>query len=165
MENTSIQHGRHFTADERAEWISRYRSSGLSQRRFVRQHGLVLGTFQQWLYRAQRRISINLRSTRITAAQRARVIERFQRSGLTRRAFVRKSGIALSSLNRWLAQAKSTPNVPFPVRLSELKLAPLLAAPPTGWAMEIVSPQGLTLRCCEPLKVQDLMLLLRGSSC
>jgi lambda repressor-like predicted transcriptional regulator len=165
MEKTSIQHRRYFTANERAEWISRYRASGLSQRGFVQQHGLVLGTFQQWLYREHRRTSANIRPIRTTAAQRARVIERFQGSGLTRRAFARKSGIALSSLNRWLAQAKSTAKAPFPVRFRELKLPPLLAAPALGWAMEIVSPQGLTLRCREPIEVQDLMFLLRGGSC
>jgi len=165
MEKTSIQHRRHFTADERAEWISLYRSSGLTQRGFVKQHGLVLGTFQQWLYREQRRASANIRPTRTTAVQRGQAIERFQRSGLSRLAFARKSGIALSSLSRWLAQAKGASNDSFPVRLGEIKLAPSLAAPPAAWAMEIVSPEGLTLRCREPLDVQDLTLLLRGPAC
>ncbi len=38
---------------ERAEWIRRFAESGLGQREFCRQHGLVLTTLQRWLAQAQ----------------------------------------------------------------------------------------------------------------
>ena len=41
---------RTFTGDERADWVSRFRSSGLTQPEFAREHGLKLGTLQRWLY-------------------------------------------------------------------------------------------------------------------
>ena len=41
---------RTFTDDERADWVSRFRSSGLTQPEFAREHGLKLGTLQRWLY-------------------------------------------------------------------------------------------------------------------
>jgi hypothetical protein len=39
-----------FTPDERAEWVSRYRSSGQTQAQFAQQHGLKLSTLQWWIY-------------------------------------------------------------------------------------------------------------------
>jgi transposase-like protein len=41
------------TAEERAEWAKRFAESGLGQREFCRQHGLVLMTLQRWLERVQ----------------------------------------------------------------------------------------------------------------
>src|SRR5438552_14589568 len=42
------------TAQERADWAKRFAESGLGQREFCRQHGLLLMTFQRWLARAQK---------------------------------------------------------------------------------------------------------------
>jgi lambda repressor-like predicted transcriptional regulator len=39
-----------FTAEERAEWVGRYRSSGQTQAQFAQQHGLKLSTLQWWIY-------------------------------------------------------------------------------------------------------------------
>lgn len=39
-----------FTPEERAQWVSRFRSSGLTQVQFTQQHGLKLTTLQRWLY-------------------------------------------------------------------------------------------------------------------
>jgi transposase-like protein len=44
-----------FTPDERAEWVSRYRSSGLTQAQFAQQHGLKLTTLQWWIYGPRRK--------------------------------------------------------------------------------------------------------------
>jgi len=44
-----------FTADERAQWVSRYRSSGLTQAQFAQQHGLKLTTLQWWIYGGHRK--------------------------------------------------------------------------------------------------------------
>lgn len=44
---------RNATRAERTEWIRRFAESGLGQREFCRQHGLVLTTLQRWLTQAQ----------------------------------------------------------------------------------------------------------------
>jgi transposase len=44
-----------FTPEERAEWVSRYRSSGQTQAHFAQQHGLKLTTLQWWIYGPQRK--------------------------------------------------------------------------------------------------------------
>jgi hypothetical protein len=44
-----------FTLEERAEWVSRYRSSGQTQAQFAKQHGLKLTTLQWWIYGQQRK--------------------------------------------------------------------------------------------------------------
>ncbi len=41
------------TLEEKAEWAKRFAESGLKQREFCRQHGLVLTTLQRWLAQAQ----------------------------------------------------------------------------------------------------------------
>lgn len=47
MEATQRQ--RRFSAAERGEWISRYRSSQLPTSQFAQQHGLNRGTLYRWL--------------------------------------------------------------------------------------------------------------------
>jgi len=42
------------TRAEIADWAKRFARSGLGQREFCQQHGLVLVTLQRWLERAQR---------------------------------------------------------------------------------------------------------------
>ena len=39
-----------FTPEERAQWVSRYRSSGQTQTQFAQQHGFKLSTLQRWIY-------------------------------------------------------------------------------------------------------------------
>jgi transposase-like protein len=39
-----------FSPEEREQWVSRYRSSGLTQAQFAQQHGLKLTTLQWWIY-------------------------------------------------------------------------------------------------------------------
>jgi hypothetical protein len=43
--------------------------------------------------------------------------------------------------------------------------AGVASAPAIAWAMEVVSRDGLTVRCREALSVQDLAALLRGPAC
>ena len=40
------------TLEEKAEWARRFAESGLRQREFCREHGLVLTTLQRWLAQA-----------------------------------------------------------------------------------------------------------------
>lgn len=43
------------TLEERAQWVSRYRSSGQTQAQFAQQHGLKLTTLQWWIYGQRRK--------------------------------------------------------------------------------------------------------------
>ena len=52
MRNHSIASRRpRWTPQERAQLVAAYQASGLTQREFAQQHGVKLGTFQQWVYR------------------------------------------------------------------------------------------------------------------
>ncbi len=64
---------------------------------------------------------------RTNRAQRAEILERFHKSGLTAAAFAARERMSLWTLRRWLAEAKrtTTPAVIF----SEIKMPPLLAPP------------------------------------
>jgi transposase-like protein len=100
-----------------------------------------------------------------TAAQRLQMVEQFRRSGLSRAAFSRQRGIPLATLNWWLAKTKRASNLPVPNTFSEVTLAPPEATSSNAWAMEIVAPSGLMVRCREPLPMQDLGRLLRDTRC
>jgi len=100
-----------------------------------------------------------------TAAQRMRMVEQFRRSGLTRAAFSRQHGIPLATLSWWLAKKNRASNQPMPVVFSEVMLAPPAATLSNAWAMEVVSPSGMTVRCREALPVRDLTRLLRDIRC
>ena len=54
-ESESKSHRPTFTPNERAQWVSRYRSSGLTQAQFAQQHGLKLTTLQWWIYGGRRK--------------------------------------------------------------------------------------------------------------
>jgi hypothetical protein len=49
MEPTGIEKHHYCNRNERAEWITRYRSSGLRPAQFAEQHGLKLGTLRRWM--------------------------------------------------------------------------------------------------------------------
>ncbi len=52
MRNYSVPSRRpHSTQQEREELVAKYQASELTQREFAQQHGVKLGTFQQWIYR------------------------------------------------------------------------------------------------------------------
>jgi len=52
MRNHSIASRRpRSTPQEREQLVAKYQTSGLTQREFAQQHGVKLGTFQQWIYR------------------------------------------------------------------------------------------------------------------
>lgn len=115
--------------------------------------------------------------TRRTERERAELVERFQRSGLTRAVFAKQNGVALSTLDYWRAQARSRPKsalvrarnsngVPAiskntPILFGEVELTSLFSAPAPLWAMELVSSRGLTVRCREALSLRELERLLR----
>jgi hypothetical protein len=91
------------------------------------------------------------------------MVERFQRSGLTRKAFATQEGVARSTLDFWLYVASHRPS-PSPVVFREVQVS-LPAAQPAGWAMEIESAGGMKIRCREALSAAELARLLRGAKC
>jgi len=104
------------------------------------------------------------RRHRTSSRQRARLMARFQSSGLTRKAFARRHGLGISTLGRWLTEARANYR-PTPLVFREVRAAGVSSDPAIRWAMEVEGASGLTVRCREALSVQDLITLLRGSSC
>ena len=91
-----------------------------------------------------------------TPLQRQRLLARFHRSQLTQREFASRHGVGLSTLSKWLrSEGKATlPRVKF----QELALPN--AAP--GWAVEVVSPKGWTVRLQESSAIRTLPRVLRA---
>jgi hypothetical protein len=108
---------------------------------------------------------IVLRKRRPTTEERLQMVERFHRSGLTRVSFCQQEGIPISTLSYWLTRIKRTPNDPGPVIFSEVRLTSPIVSSTNGWAMEVVSPEGLTIRYREAFSVNELLGLLRGNRC
>jgi hypothetical protein len=98
------------------------------------------------------------RQKRSTSAERAEILAEFQRSGLTRLAFSRAHNVALSTLSKWLYNSKHKSKVHF----KELRVTQTPIAAAIAWAVEIVSPDGLVIRCREALPLQDISWLLSG---
>jgi hypothetical protein len=67
------------------------------------------------------------------------VLERFERSGLSRQAFCRREGIARTSLENWQRKLRSGA-VPGFVELTSPQ------GKPEGWAVEVELPNGVVLR-------------------
>ena len=109
--------------------------------------------------------AITRRQYRASADQRLQMVEQFRRSGLTRAAFSQQYRIPLATLNWWLTKAKRASALPVPVVFSEVVLAPPTETPNNAWAIEIVSPSGLTVRCREAFTVRDMARLLRDTRC
>ena len=55
MESLTVQRRFRVSAEERAQWVSQYHSSGLSTRQFAQQHGLKDGTLQRWVREERQR--------------------------------------------------------------------------------------------------------------
>jgi transposase-like protein len=109
---------RTFTDDERADWVLRFRSSGLTQPEFAREHGLKLGTLQRWLYG---------RGAPAARKRKPPVPDRSHRTSRTAVAIHRKPGRAPSATFR------------------EVMLPPL-GPGSAGWAAEVTWPSGVTVR-------------------
>lgn len=103
-----------------------------------------------------------VRRARSTVAERAAWAQRYQRSGLTVRAFAAQHRRGLSTLQRWLAQARSAPRATA-LQWQELKLPMVSGA--SGWAAELVRPDGLTLRLAHDAPPAWVVALWRLPSC
>jgi hypothetical protein len=68
------------------------------------------------------------------------------------------------TLSRWLAEAKrgSKPALS-PMMFGELKLTPTPLPESSGWALEVVGANGVTIRLRQALTVRELSRLLQSS--
>ena len=83
--------------------------------------------------------------------QRRRIAQRCENSGLSRWSdFARRYRIPLSNQQRWMRELQCTPKEVPAVVFREVAVPPPLrtAATPV-WAIEIVGPDGTTIRFCE----------------
>jgi len=96
---------------------------------------------------------------RWTAAQRQRLLSRYHQSQFTQAEFAERQGMGHSTLARWLAEERA--HNPSPVPFAEVQVSP--THPPA--AIEIVSPQGWTVRLPHSADGQALAQLLRALPC
>jgi transposase-like protein len=87
---------------------------------------------------------------RWTDKQRRRLLARFHESQLTQRDFAGRHGVGLSTLSKWLRVESETPSLP--VKFQEVKLPKMLLR----YAVEVVSPQGWTVRLQNGSEIETL---------
>jgi transposase-like protein len=96
---------------------------------------------------------------RKTAQERQRLVARFHESQMTQRDFAVRHGIGMSTLSKWLrVESEATPA---PVKFQEVKLPNM----PLRYAVEVVSPQGWTVRLQNGSDVQMLPSVLQALPC
>ena len=100
-----------------------------------------------------------------TSAQRLDMVERFRRSGQTRRAFCESERVAKSTLDWWLRKSKGAGSRKKRVAFREVALVSTEVGAAGNWAMEVVSPQGWTIRSRQTLRVEEMARLLREPRC
>jgi hypothetical protein len=103
-------------------------------------------------------------------AARLAMVERFRRSGQTRRAFCESEGVAKSTLDWWLRRSAAVPSKlagrnASAVGFREVALVSAGMEGSSNWAIEIHSPQGWTIRSRQVLSVEEMARLLREPRC
>jgi len=96
---------------------------------------------------------------RWTSKQRQRLLVRFHQSQLTQRDFAGRHGVGLSTLSKWLRveSEKASPSVKFQeVTLPNTSLR---------YAVEVVNPQGWTVRLQNGSEIETLAQLLQALPC
>lgn len=105
------------------------------------------------------RKSNSARRHRLTPQQRQRLLARYHLGWLGQREFAARHGVGLSTLGKWLQQERTTgqPSVSF----EEV----MLPNSPIRWALEIVNPQGWTVRLAQSSDLETLCPLLLPLPC
>jgi transposase-like protein len=96
---------------------------------------------------------------RRTPKQRQQLLARYHQSQLTQREFAARHGIGYSTLSKWLRLERDVG--PAKVSFQEVRLP----NPTPRWPIEVVSPQGWTVRLQNSSEVQTLPQLLRALPC
>jgi transposase-like protein len=94
-------------------------------------------------------------------AQRQRVLARYHRSPRTQAEFAAHHGIGRSTLGKWLCEEGQVRQSAAPMRFQEVILPSMT---PT-WAVEVVSPQGWTVRLHTVSDFEVISTLLPVLSC
>jgi transposase-like protein len=95
----------------------------------------------------------------VTSQQRQRLLARYHKSQLTQRDFAAKAGVGLSTLVKWLHQERN--HTQEPVSLREV----MLPHAPGRRALEVVSPQGWTVRLAQMNDAPIVQQLLSALPC
>ena|ERR1700689_651406 len=96
---------------------------------------------------------------RWTVKQRQRLLARFHQSQLTQRDFASRHGVGLSTLSKWLRVESETTSPP--VKFQEVMLPNM----PLRYAVEVVSPQGWTVRLQDSSEIETLAHVLQALPC
>lgn len=96
---------------------------------------------------------------RWTSKQRQRLLTRFHQNEMTQRDFATRYGVGLSTLSKWL-RCEDKVTLP-PVKFKEVVLPNM----PLRYAVEVVSPQGWTVRLQNTSEIQSLPQLLQALPC
>jgi len=96
---------------------------------------------------------------RWTDKQRQRLLARFHESQLTQRDVAGRHGVGFSTLSKWLRVESETPSPP--VKFQEVKLPNM----PLRYQVEVVSPQGWTVRLQSTSEIETLAQLLQALPC
>ena len=96
---------------------------------------------------------------RWTSKQRQKLLARFHESQLTQRDFANHHGVGLSTLSKWLRVESEAPSPP--MKFQEVTLPKISQR----YAVEVVSPQGWTVRLQNGSELQELPALLRALPC
>ncbi len=96
---------------------------------------------------------------RWTSKQRQRLLTRFHQNEMTQRYFATRYGVGLSTLSKWL-RCEDKATLP-PVKFKEVVLPNM----PLRYAVEVVSPQGWTVRLQNTSEIQSLPQLLQALPC
>lgn len=99
------------------------------------------------------------RRRRWTAQQRQRFLVRFHQSEMTQRDFATRYGVGLSTLSKWL-RVESKAAEP-PVQFQEVVVPNM----PMRYAVEVVSPQGWTVRLQNSSEIETLAQVLQALPC
>jgi transposase-like protein len=91
--------------------------------------------------------------------QRQRLLTKFHQSQLTQSEFASQHGVGLSTLSKWLRSEREA--VPPKIKFQEVRLP----NPATRGPVEIISPQGWSVRVPHGSDVQLLPELLRALPC
>jgi transposase-like protein len=94
-----------------------------------------------------------------TSKQRQRLLARYHQGHLTLRDFATRHGVGLSTLSTWLRLERDA--IPVKVKFQEVQLP----NPTSRWPVEVVSPQGWTVRLQNGSDVQHLTELLQALPC
>jgi transposase-like protein len=96
---------------------------------------------------------------RLTSQQRQRLLARFHESQMTQRDFATRHGVGLSTLSKWLRCEDKTTLPPLKFQEVTLPQAPL------RYSVELISPQGWTVRLQNTSNIESLAQLLQALPC